>query len=138
MLNHRTTAAVLLLVVVIAGCGESDSGGSTTTTSPAGYAVSGYAHSGPTCPVVITPPDPTCDDRPVSGALVIVRDAAGATVAEARTADNGTFTVTLSPGTYSVVPQPVEGLMGTAAELSLIVVDGPVTGLDLAYDTGIR
>jgi hypothetical protein len=138
-MNHYvTTVMVFVLVVVTAACGESDPGGSTTTIAAMGYSVSGYAHSGPTCPVVITPPDPTCDDRPVSGALVIVRDVTGATVAEARTAADGTFSVTLSPGTYTLMPQPVEGLMGTAAELSLIVVDGPVTGLDLAYDTGIR
>ena len=132
-------AILVFLIVLAAACSEeTHEAGSTTTTAPAGFLVSGYAHSGPTCPVVITPPDPTCDDRPVSGALVIVRDVTGAPIAEARTAADGTFSMTLSPGTYTLVPQPVEGLMGTAAELSLIVVDGPVTGLDLAYDTGIR
>jgi hypothetical protein len=141
MLQRRTASTLLLIVVALGtvACGaESGSGGSTTTTAPAGYLVSGYAHSGPTCPVVITPPDPTCDDRPVSGAVLIVRNAAGATVGEIRTGEDGTFSVTLSPGSYTVVPQPVEGLMGTAPELSVIVVDGPEADLDFAYDTGIR
>lgn len=126
----------LAVMWVVAACGDPASVGQTTATTT--YTVSGYVHSGPTCPVVITPPDPTCDDRPVAGAVLIIRDASGGLAAETRSLSDGTFMFTLPAGTYTLVPQPVEGLMGTAAELDVIVVDGAVTHLDVAYDTGIR
>jgi hypothetical protein len=137
MSTHRTLA-VTLLFVVLAACGGGDNSGGSTTTAGVSYAVSGYAHAGPTCPVVTNPPDPACADRPVSGALLVVRNAAGAEVAQVRTGTDGSFSVSLAPGTYTIVPQEVEGLMGTAAEVSVIVVDGPVADLDFSYDTGIR
>jgi hypothetical protein len=34
--------------------------------------------------------------------------------------------------------QPVVGLRGTAAEQDFLVVDAPLTGVDVSYDTGIR
>lgn len=135
--TRRNLTATLLFVVLAACGGGADEGGSTTTAG-ATYAVSGYAHSGPTCPVILDPPDPACEDRPVSGAVLIVRDAAGAEVVQVRTGEFGFFSVSLVPGTYTIVPQAVEGLIGAAAELGVIVVDGPVADLDVAYDTGIR
>ena len=124
-----------LLAVAASGCGGQPEGSGTTDP---GYAVSGYAHAGPTCPVEQDPPDPACDDRPVAGAVLIVRTTAGEVVTEITTASDGTFTVTLPPGSYTLEPQPVEDLMGTASEQQLLVVDTPLTGNDLAYDTGIR
>jgi hypothetical protein len=74
----------------------------------------------------------------VPDAVILVRDAAGSIVAEARTAADGTFSVDLPPGSYTLIPQPVDGLMGTGEELGVVVVAGAVPGLDFAYDTGIR
>ena len=95
-------------------------------------------HAGPTCPVVGDPPDPACDDRPVEDAVLLVEDASGALVARIQTGEDGTFHVVLPEGTYHLVPQPVEGLLGTAPAQDLVVADGPVDGIDVAYDTGIR
>lgn len=136
--RHLLPAAAVVFVVLAACGGGDDASESTTTSSAVTYAVSGSAHAGPTCPVETNPPDPACADRPVSGALLVVRNAAGAEVAQVRTSDDGSFSVSLAPGTYTIVPQAVEGLMGTAPEVSVIVVDGPVADLDIAYDTGIR
>ena len=127
----------LLVGVTLLACGGQNGGGETTTTV-ARFAVSGYVHAGPVCPVETTPPDPSCADRPVPDAVILVRDAAGSIVAEARTAADGTFSVDLPPGSYTLIPQPVDGLMGTGEELGVVVVGGPVPGLDVAYDTGIR
>lgn len=102
--------------------------------------IAGYALEGPVCPVVSDPPDPGCDDRPVNGAVVIVRDAGGTEVARATTAADGTYAIAVPPGSYSVEAQPVEGLMGTPAPQPVTVPAGaglPVQ-VDLAYDTGIR
>jgi hypothetical protein len=108
-------------------------------TLPAETGVSGVVVAGPTCPVETIPPQPGCDERLVEAALLIFQDAAGAEVARATSAADGTFHVALAPGAYRVVPQPVEGLMGTAGESSFEVELGePMTQLSIAYDTGIR
>ena len=133
---RRPAILILALLAVAAmGCGRQPDGSGTTGPR---YAVSGYAHAGPTCPVEQEPADPACDDRPVAGAVLIVRTSAGEVAAEVTTRSDGTFTVTLPPGSYTLAPQPVEGLLGTPGEQSLQVADAPLTGIDLSYDTGIR
>lgn len=102
--------------------------------------IAGTAHKGPVCPVVKDPPDPSCADRPVAGAVVVVRDASGKEVARATTGADGTFVIDLEAGIYTVEAQPVDGLMGTPAAVTVTVPAGAVdaTIVDLAYDTGIR
>jgi hypothetical protein len=101
--------------------------------------VSGLVMAGPTCPVVTDLPDPSCDDRPVVGARIVVLDVNGDEAAIAVSGEEGTFSVELAPGSYQLVAQPMEGLLGTPAPVSVVVVDGglpePIT---LVYDTGIR
>ena len=47
--------------------------------------------------------------------------------------------MSLEAGEYRLVPQPVEGLMGTAAALEIVVADGaPGEPVTIGYDTGIR
>ena len=102
--------------------------------------IAGYALAGPVCPVVTDPPDPSCSDRPVSGAVVLVRDAGGREIARATTAADGRYSIPLAPGSYTVEAQPVERLMGTPGPQPVTVpadVTQPVQ-VDLAYDTGIR
>ena len=137
-MNRRAISIWALLAVAASGCGTQPDGSGTVTTTGPGYTVSGYAHAGPTCPVEQDPPDPACGDRPVAGAVLIVHTATGVVVAEVATRSDGTFTLTLPPGSYTLVPQPVEGLMGTAAEQDLLVVNTSRTGIDVSYDTGIR
>jgi hypothetical protein len=106
---------------------------------PDATGVRGVATSGPHCAVVTDPPDPSCADRPVAGAVLIFRDAAGAEVARVNSAADGTFSVELAPGSYRLVPQPVEGLMGTPAPMDVgVEAGGPMTELTVSYDTGIR
>ena len=132
---HRLPAT-LSLVVTLAACGGT--GTADTTTTAIGFPVSGYAHAGPVCPVEQSPPDPACADRPVSDALIVVQDRLGRRVAEVRTTAEGAFSVVLPPGEYTLIPQPVEGLLGTAAAQDVVVETGPVEGIDFSYDTGIR
>jgi hypothetical protein len=123
-------AVILLLLVTGVGACDQVSGSGAVTI---------VAVAGPTCPVVSDPPDPDCDDRPVDGAVIRVRDESGGEVARMTTDADGNATVELAPGRYVLVPQPVEGLMGTAAPIEVTLVEGmagePVT---VAYDTGIR
>lgn len=124
-------APSLLLATLVAGC-----------TAPAPTATSALqvtVVAGPTCPVVSDPPDPKCADRAVDGAELIVQDGAGVEVARIRTDGDGAAAVELPPGRYLVVPQPVEGLMGTAPPVAVTLVRGVEAELvTIAYDTGIR
>jgi hypothetical protein len=99
--------------------------------------VAGRVAAGPTCPVEV-PGDPSCNPRPVAGAVLVVTGAGGAEVARLTTDATGLFRLGLLPGDYTLVPQPVEGLMGTAAPMPFTVTEGSETFLDVAYDTGIR
>ena len=119
---------LLLLVVLAAGC----------STNPAAetFSVEGYVHAGPTCPVMSDPPDPNCADRPVDGAELVVWGPADNEVARTQSNKQGRFSLDLPAGSYTLVPQQVEGLLGTAPMQEITVPDSAV--LDVAYDTGIR
>jgi hypothetical protein len=105
---------------------------------PAG-GVRGTVTSGPGCPVVTDPPDPSCADRPVAGAVIVVTNAAGVEVARSVSAVDGTYSVALDPGSWTLTPQPVEGLMGTPAPQTVQLEIGAAALLiDFGYDTGIR
>lgn len=119
----------ILLAAILGACNQPTASG----------AVSIVALAGPTCPVVSDPPDPDCDDRPVDGAVIVVHDEGGGEVTSMTTDANGLASLTLPPGRYTLVPQAVEGLMGTPGPIEVTVVQGesgePVT---IPYDTGIR
>ena len=99
--------------------------------------ISIVATAGPTCPVE-QPGDPACQPRPVAGAVVVVRDAAGTEAARAETDANGTVFIEVPAGEYVVEAQPVDGMMGTPAPTDATVADGVGTLVALGYDTGIR
>lgn len=106
---------------------------------PGTTGVKGTVTAGPTCPVVTNPPNPSCADRPVANAVLVFRDATGTEVARTTSAADGTFAVELAPGSYRLIAQPVEGLMGTPAPMDVGVDAGqPMTQVSVSYDTGIR
>ena len=100
--------------------------------------VGGVVTAGPVCPVEKNPPDPACAPRPVEGAILLFRDAAGKEVARTTTAADGTYFAELPQGFYVVVPQPAKGLLGTPGPQSVTVTEGAAVRLALGYDTGIR
>ena len=126
----RSLAAALILVIV-AGCAEGDVG------RPSGLIVV-TATAGPTCPVETDPPSPECAPRAVAGAEMVVTDGSGAEVARVVTGHDGVVTIAVPAGTMTVTPQPVEGLLGTAAETTVEVADGESVAVAAGYDTGIR
>ena len=109
--------------------------------APAGPMITlrGHATAGPVCPVETLPPDPACEPRPVAAAEIVVRDESGEAVDRVRTDDDGRFAVALPPGTYELVPQAVDGLMGTAPSVIIVLAEGSDPDLvEIGYDTGIR
>jgi hypothetical protein len=73
----------------------------------------------------------------VASAVIVVLAAGGREVIRVTSAADGAFRIALPPGRYRLVPQPVEGLMGTAPEQELVVGDA-MSLLTITYDTGIR
>ena len=98
--------------------------------------IRGLVLAGPTCPVERA--GQSACVRPVSGASILALDSAGHEVGRAVSDSAGAYFLRLAPGTYAVVPQHVDGLMGVAPEQTVTVPDGPPVQLDLEYDTGIR
>ena len=134
------TAVALFAIVVACTPGASTVPSQSPASSAAGVVVDGRVHAGPTCPVQRVPPDPACDDRPVAGAVLVVTTVAGVEVARATSAADGTFRVTIPAGDYILVPQPVQGYMGTATSIPFHAQgdEAAPAPLDVAYDTGIR
>lgn len=123
------------------GPGDGETNPPVAIPADGGPWIAGLAHAGPVCPVVQVPPDPSCADRPVAGAAVLIRDGDGRAVARSTTAADGTFLAAVpAGGGYVVEAGPVDGLLGTPAAQAVIVPDGPGAWVvaDLAYDTGIR
>lgn len=132
--------SIAVVAGVVAGCTGATAGSASAPGTSVGAAagLAGTATAGPACPVQKTPPDPSCADRAVAGAVLVVRAASGAEVARVTTDASGAFAATLPVGDYVVEPQPVTGLMGTPAAQSVTVRPGAVTTVELVYDTGIR
>lgn len=112
----------------------------STTTPPIDVVttrVFGVVRAGPTCPVQRFPIDPACEDQPVSGAVVVIADADGKEITRVETNPEGRFDVRLPAGSYLLIPQPHDGLLGTADQQLFEVADAPLELL-VGYDTGIR
>jgi Carboxypeptidase regulatory-like domain len=128
---HRLAVLFLALIAVV-GC----------TPAPAGstYQIGGQALAGPTCPVEPASPLPgQCTPRPVAGAVLVITDAAGHEITRATTDADGRWSASVPAGSYTVTPQPVQGLLGTARPVIVNVAAGSVpTGIEIDYDTGIR
>jgi hypothetical protein len=106
---------------------------------PDATGVRGTVSAGPTCPVERDPPDPACAPRLIAGAVLVVADASGTEVARATSAEDGTFSIELAPGAYRLTAQRADGLMGTPEPMDFQVeAAGPMTELQVSYDTGIR
>jgi len=119
-----------------AGGGSAGGGSGGGGVLPGGPGIAGQALAGPTCPVV-RPGASNCNDRPVAGATILIRDANGTVVAQMTTDADGRFQVKVPPGAYRIEPQPVEGLMGGADPID-VTVGGAFKQVQISYDTGIR
>lgn len=131
--SRRPRLAVVLeffCALLLVSCGQA---------SGPSYAVGGQAIAGPVCPVERIPPDPACAPRPVVGALLVIAANDNREVARATTDADGRWTTTLPAGEYTLVPQPVSGLLGIAPPIPFDVSSiGSSVSLDVTYDTGIR
>ena len=106
-------------------------------TAPApesGQGIEGRATIGPMCPVVSD--DNACPDKPYHGTLRIV-GADGKQVAELTTAADGSFSLVLPPGEYTIQGTG-EAAYPRAAPVDVSVSPGQFTQILISFDTGIR
>ena len=132
---RRLVAVSAASIVLLTGCGgTSDPSDAPTTTA----SLQITAVAGPVCPVQTDPPSPECAPRPVDAALIVVTDSEGSEVARGTTGPDGIVVVDVAPGELIVVPQPVEGLLGTAEAVVVTATGGRTLPITVEYDTGIR
>jgi len=136
------SAVVLSATIVLSACGTGSSGESPppSTTPPvaASASVTVSAVAAPVCPAVQNPPASECSPRPVIGATIIATDSQGGKAATGITGADGSVVLRLPPGGYTVVPQPVEGLLGTAPAVDVVLAESKALQIQVEYDTGIR
>ena len=140
--NALVATLLALAVAALASCGSDRTGGnggqttiavtSQSTSDPPG--VVGVVLAGPTCPVE-TADDP-CPPRPVDAAID-AHDVEGDVLASTRTDAAGRYSLTLAPGSYTVVASTGAGLP-MCQPVTIIVTPGPPVRADISCDTGIR
>jgi len=99
--------------------------------------VHGHVKSGPTTPV-FRPDDPACADRFVAGTILRLERLDGPSEESLFSDSEGQFGKSVPAGRYRLVPQPVKGLVGTAAPIEFTLRENGDLDLTFSYDTGIR
>jgi len=135
MERRLVTVAVMACSVLLGACGSD--GGSPSSSVPLAR-LEIMAVAGPVCPVETDPPSPECAPRPVESAEVVLTDREGNEVVTGITGPGGVLLVDVAPGAITIVPQAVEGLLGTAPPVSVVAVGGETVFAQIDYDTGIR
>jgi hypothetical protein len=111
------------------------SGGGTGEQTGTGLHFTAVA--GPTCPVE-QPGDPACAPKPVPNVPLVIMDGNGNIMDKLVLNAAGTGVITLDPGDYIIRAEGVEGFMAGPGAQRVTVVDGRMTEVLLAFDTGIR
>jgi hypothetical protein len=119
----RGLMGMLLIGVVVSGC----------SSSAATYLVTGTALATPGCPV--ERPGEKCPPLPVVAPIVFLNG--DKEVARVTSGADGSFTISLAAGSYSVQVQTPEGAPPTCPTTPLTVSTGPVT-IAIECDSGIR
>jgi hypothetical protein len=114
--------------------GEPTGSSSPVSTPSAASGIHLTATLGSTCPGP-TRPNQVCA-QPYEG-LFVVTDANGAEVTRATTDQNGTATIDLPPGDYTVTPK-IEGRLPSGAPVTATVIAGQYAEVSLELDSGMR
>ena len=106
--------------------------------SSQGFVV-GTVLAGPQCPVQHDPPEPGCEDQPVTNVPIFVGPALGDGLVPMTYTDNsGMFRLSLVPGDYVVTGQSLDEYGGTPEIIEVTVTAGTLIEINLYYDTRIR
>jgi len=127
---------ISLLLVAVALAVTACADAAIVGTSGKGAAgIQGKVLLGPMCPVqqVGSP----CPDKPIE-ADITVTDSDGKTVATGHSHADGTYRISLLPGSYTVTAKRPGGGFGFGKPVTVNVSDGTDVQLNLLVDSGIR
>ncbi len=115
---------------------------STSPTPATSSGVRGTVLFSPTCPVEQIPPLPGCAPRPGPAHIQLVRGD-GTVAASGNAGSDGTFAISVGPGSYTVVAHTVAtsaaiGRGCTASPSAVTVTRGRTETVAVSCDTGIR
>lgn len=119
----------LVLLVLVGACSPTEP---PVTVTDSG--IEGQVFIGPMCPVMRE--GEPCPDQPFQATITILNPN-GKEVARVESDAQGHFVVDLEPGTYTLRPEPGEGI-AHASEQSVTVSEGRFTQAIVNYDSGIR
>lgn len=128
----KRLALLLLLGVALLGAACADA---SLVGSGRGAGIVGKVLLGPMCPVQQA--GSPCPDKPIE-AEIIVTNADGKTVATGNSDANGTYRISLPPGTYTVVAKGPNGAFESGKPVTVTVPAGTFVHLNLLVDSGIR
>lgn len=126
----RIAALSFVLVALTAACAKGTAGGATDS------GIHGIVLLGPMCPVEQA--GSPCPDKPMQ-TEVRVLGPDGMEVAKVPSGADGRFTVTLDPGTYTLIPVlPGDGGPPSAQPVAVTVVAHSFADVQILVDSGIR
>ncbi len=116
-----------------------------TTTSTGGgilpynSGIRGTVMAGPSCPVERDPPEPGCADKPVATNVSVFRTSdPQRAVAVTHSSAQGTFQVSLPPGSYIIMSGPYGMPYPRCNDTTAVVDAAGYTEVVVSCDTGIR
>lgn len=98
----------------------------------------GAALLGPTCPVVMDPPDPECADKPFKTSLVVTTPDGARVVKQFSTDDNGKFNIEIPPGEYAIRSAAAANILPYCQSGVFSVKVNDSAEVNVSCDTGIR
>jgi hypothetical protein len=101
--------------------------------APADSGIKGTVTIGPTTPVQ---QEGQPEEAPYE-ATIVIENSRGHRVAEVRSSADGSYSMNLAPGTYTLVPQS-PGVLPRAGAYTAVVRAHEFTVVDIQYDSGIR
>jgi hypothetical protein len=124
---------IFVILVAVSACVKANPSTSSPTSSSG---IEGHVTKGPVCPGPVRIGATNCQDQPYQASISIL-DSNSAQITQFQTDASGYFKIMLSPGTYTL--HPISGKpLPRAADQTIVVTDGQLTQVTIAYDTGIR
>ena len=104
-----------------------------------GSGIRGSVLLGPTCPVMMDPPDPKCDDKPFETKLALTTPDGSRVIKEFYSNALGTFSVSVSPGKYSIRSAVAANVLPYCSSDGEVQVSaGKFSEIIVHCDSGIR
>ena len=101
--------------------------------------IQGAVLLGPTCPVVMNPPQDECEDKPYATSLVITTADESRIIKEVNSDSNGRFSAEVPPGEYNIRSAAAANVLPYCASNEAVKVNAnDYAEVTIYCDTGIR